>query len=98
MTEYAQIGHYAGYQLVGRTEVEPLPIDPDCKTSGRYWLFALYQYSRACHRLRRGIQSIRYGDPNRADDSRVYNNTVRRIRRLNESALSIFSRAICLGA
>ena len=23
--EYFQIGHYAGYDLVGRTEVEPLP-------------------------------------------------------------------------
>src|SRR6516165_7182960 len=42
VTEYFQIGHYAGYQLVGRTEVEPVPIDPDFKTSGRYWLFALY--------------------------------------------------------
>ncbi len=27
--EYFQIGHYAGYDLVGRTEVEPLPTDPD---------------------------------------------------------------------
>ncbi len=36
VTEYFQIGHYAGYQLVGRTEVEPLPVDPDFKKSGRY--------------------------------------------------------------
>ena len=28
---YGQLGHYAGYDLVGRTEVEPLPIDPDFK-------------------------------------------------------------------
>src|SRR5712672_979532 len=27
--EYFQIGHYAGYDLVGRTEVDPLPTDPD---------------------------------------------------------------------
>ena len=27
--EYFQIGHYAGYDLVGRTEVEPIPTDPD---------------------------------------------------------------------
>src|SRR5580658_10216000 len=26
---YYQIGHYAGYDQVGRTEVEPLPTDPD---------------------------------------------------------------------
>ena len=29
---YGQLGHYAGYDLVGRTEVEPLPTDPDFKT------------------------------------------------------------------
>src|SRR5712672_4717867 len=40
--EYFQIGHYAGYDLVGRTEVEPLPTDPDFKTTGRYWLFGLF--------------------------------------------------------
>ena len=40
--EYFQIGHYAGYQLTGRTEVEPLPVDPDFKKTGRYWIFGLY--------------------------------------------------------
>src|ERR1700691_3773521 len=40
--EYFQIGHYAGYDLVGRTEVEPIPTDPDFKATGRYWLFGLY--------------------------------------------------------
>ena len=37
-----EVGHYAGYNLVGRTEVEPLPVDPDFKKTGRFWLFALY--------------------------------------------------------
>jgi hypothetical protein len=32
--QYIQIGHYAGYSLVGRTEVNPLPVDPDFKISG----------------------------------------------------------------
>jgi uncharacterized protein DUF1329 len=40
--EYFQIGHYAGYDLVGRTEVEPIPIDPDFKKTNRLWMFALY--------------------------------------------------------
>src|SRR5580704_14663374 len=40
--EYFQIGHYAGYDLVGRIEVEPLPTDPDFKTTGRYWVFGLH--------------------------------------------------------
>ena len=41
--EYFQIGHYAGYDLVGRTEeLEPIPTDPDFKATNRLWLFALY--------------------------------------------------------
>ena len=36
-----EIGHYAGYNLFGRTEVEPLPVDPDFKQSNRLWGFAL---------------------------------------------------------
>ena len=42
MIDDIEIGHYAGYNIVGRTEVEPLPVDPDFKESGRLWLFALY--------------------------------------------------------
>src|SRR3984885_4902077 len=38
---YYQTGHYAGYDLVGRTEVEPLPVDPDYKNTNRLWLFLL---------------------------------------------------------
>ena len=91
VTEYFQIGHYAGYQLVGRTEVEPLPIDPDFKVSGRYWLFALYPVLAPAVDRGVGFNRFRYADPNRGDDSWVYINTARRIRRLNESALSISS-------
>jgi len=40
--EYFEIGHYAGYNLVGRTEVNPCAADPDFKSTGRYWLFGLY--------------------------------------------------------
>ena len=46
MIDDIEIGHYAGYNLVGRTEVEPMPVDPDFKQSGRMWLFALVP--RAC--------------------------------------------------
>ena len=40
--QYYQIGHYAGYDLVGRVEVEPMPVDPDFKKTNRLWLFGLY--------------------------------------------------------
>src|ERR1700674_2331357 len=39
---YIQAGHYAGSDLVGRTEVDPMPTDPDFKTSGRLWLLGLF--------------------------------------------------------
>ena len=43
-----EIGHYAGYNLFGRTEVnEPLPVDPDFKQSNRLWVFALYSRAGA---------------------------------------------------
>ena len=33
---YGQLGHYAGYNLVGRTEVDPIPIDTDFKRPTGY--------------------------------------------------------------
>jgi len=89
--DYFQIGHYAGYNLVGRVEVEPIPVDPDFKTSGRYWLFALYP-TLAPQQLRgAGLIRYRYADPNRGDDSWTWEPGSRRLRRLNEASLSISS-------
>ena len=61
--EYFQIGHYAGYDLVGRTEVEPLPTDPDFKTTGRYWLFGLYPILAPQEIRGTGFIRWRYADP-----------------------------------
>jgi len=91
VTEYFQIGHYAGYQLVGRTEVEPMPIDPDFKVSNRYWLFALYPVLAPASYRGVGFNRYRYADPNRPDDSWVYSKETRRVRRINEATLSISS-------
>ncbi|HVA80631.1 MAG TPA: DUF1329 domain-containing protein [Candidatus Binataceae bacterium] len=83
------IGHYAGYNLVGRTEVEPLPIDPDFKVSGAYYLFGLYPVIAPSAYRGAGIVRYRYADPKRGDDAWSYNRNTRRVRRLNESTLSI---------
>src|SRR5579863_825952 len=66
--DYYQIGHYAGYDEVGRTEVEPLPIDPDFKVTGRYWMFALYPILAPENLRGAGFIRDRYADPNRGDD------------------------------
>ena len=83
-----QVGHYAGYNLVGRTEVEPLPVDPDFKVSNRLWLFALYPVLAPQEARGAGIIRYRYASPERGDDSWDWNPGTRRIRRLDEAILS----------
>jgi hypothetical protein len=91
--QYYQIGHYSGYNIVGRTEVEPMPIDPDFKASGRYWLFALYPVLSPAAERGDGFVRYRYADPNKADDSWSYGGASRRVRRLNESIMSTATSA-----
>jgi hypothetical protein len=86
--EYFQIGHYAGYDLVGRTEVEPLPIDPDFKTTGRYWVFGLYPLLAPQEIRGSGFIRWRYADPTRGDDIWDVAGGTRRVRRLGESIMS----------
>jgi Protein of unknown function (DUF1329) len=86
--EYFQIGHYAGYDLVGRTEVEPMPIDPDFKKTGRYWLFALYPVLAPEEIKGAGFIRYRYADPHKADDIWEYTPSAQRVRRLNEGIMS----------
>ncbi|HLX38613.1 MAG TPA: DUF1329 domain-containing protein [Candidatus Binataceae bacterium] len=83
-----EVGHYAGYNLVGRTEVEPLPADPDFNISGRLWLFALYPVLAPEDQRGVGIIRYRYADPNRGDDSWTWQAGARRVRRLDEAILS----------
>jgi hypothetical protein len=80
-----QVGHYAGYDLIGRTEVEPVPIDPDYQKTNRLWLFGLYPVLAPEEARGQGIIRFRYADPNRGDDSWSWTPGTRRVRRLNES-------------
>jgi hypothetical protein len=86
--EYFQIGHYAGYDLVGRTEVEPLPTDPDFKNTGRYWVFGLYPVLAPQEIRGTGFIRWRYADPRRGDDIWSLGAGSRRVRRINESIMS----------
>jgi hypothetical protein len=86
--EYFEIGHYAGYNLVGRTEVDPMPADPDFKTTGRYWLFGLYPILAPQEIRGAGLIRWRYSDPKRGDDIWSLAAGSRRLRRLNESIMS----------
>ena len=86
--EYFEIGHYAGYNLVGRTEVNPMPADPGFKSTGRYWLFGLYPILAPQEIRGAGLIRWRYADPKRGDDIWSLASGSRRLRRLNESIMS----------
>src|SRR5260370_32450495 len=85
---YYQTGHYAGYDLVGRTEVEPIPVDPDFKRTNRLWLFLLGPALAPQDTRGTSLLRYRYADPRKADDSWVWNTGSRRLRRLSESIRS----------
>ncbi len=86
--EYFQIGHYAGYDLIGRTEVDPIPVDPDFKKTGRFWLFALYPILAPQEIRGTGFIRWRYAAANRPDDIWSLDAGSRRVRRQNESIMS----------
>ena len=85
---YYSVGHYAGYMEVGRTEVQPMPVDPDFLKSGRYAMTGLYPQLAPQDGHGSGFLRYRYADPNRADDAWSYNPQSRRMRRLNDSLMS----------
>ena len=71
--QYYQIGHYAGYDLVGRVEVEPMPVDPDFKKTNRLWLFGLYPVLSPQAERGEGFIRFRYEQPDRGDDDWSWN-------------------------
>ena len=82
-----EVGHYAGYNEVGRTEVNPMPIDPDFKKTGRYFLGLLYPVLAPQDARGTGLIKFRYADPNIEDASWTWTPGARRVRRLNYAIL-----------
>jgi Protein of unknown function (DUF1329) len=85
---YFEIGHYAGYNLVGRTEVEPLPFDRDFLTTNRLWVFGMYPILAPNEIRGSGFIRWRYADSSRGDDTWALKSGGRRVRRIDESILS----------
>ncbi len=86
--DFTLVGHYMIYNLVGRTEVEPLPMDPDYKLSNRMSLMALHPVLAPAESRGAGLIRYRYQDPNRGDDSWTWIPQSRRVRRLSEIMMS----------
>jgi Protein of unknown function (DUF1329) len=85
--DYYEMGHLASYNLVGRTEVNPMPTDPDFRTSGRLLLMAFYPMLAPQTERGRGFVRDRYADPAKGDDTWSWFPGTRRIRRFSEAIL-----------
>jgi hypothetical protein len=88
MLEFSTSGHFAGYYDLGRTEVQPMPVDPDFKTSGIWFRFAAYPALAPADARGAGMIRFRYWDANRDDNVWAYVPTQRRLRRVSEALMS----------
>ena len=85
--DYQLIGHYGAYNEVGRTEVEPMPIDPEYKESNIMFRARAFPWLSPQNMRGAGFLRYRYGNPDKADDSWSYAPGTRRLRRVSESIL-----------
>src|SRR2546427_11662165 len=92
------IGHASGYNAIGRTEVEPMPADPDFKSSGVWSRKAAYPFMSPEDIRGFGLVRYRYWEPDHGDDSWVYISSSRRVRRLREGILNSSAGLMTWGA
>src|SRR5882762_9874572 len=88
LMKMTQLGHFAGYYGIGRTEVDPMPADPDFQKTGIWARWAAYPTLEPAEDRGSGGIRYRYWDANRADDAWAYIIGSRRVRRVNEVILS----------
>ena len=67
-----------GYYEIGRTEVEPLPADPDFKKTGIWWRAGAYPVISPAEGRGSGGIRYRYWDPDRGDDAWAFLNNAAR--------------------
>lgn len=85
---YFSVGHFAFYNNIGRTEVPPVPTDPDSAASGIRYRFGFYPFLDPAGLHGYGLIRYRHIDPRVEDNSWVYNPQTRRLRRQSASSLS----------
>ena len=86
--EHFTIGNVGFYNNTGRTEVNPIPTDPEAKNSGIRYRFGAYPFLEPAEM--RGFGFIRYRslDPKIEDNSWMMNPRTRHARRTSASELS----------
>jgi hypothetical protein len=88
LLQMTELGHLAGYEDLGRTEVEPMPVDPDFKITGIWARAGAYPTLAPGEDRGSGAILYRYWDGNRGDDTWAYLSAERRVRRVSEVILS----------
>jgi hypothetical protein len=88
LLKQTELGHVAVYDEIGRTEVEPMPADPDFKITGIWSRVGAFPVLSPAEDRGSGGIRYRYWDANRADDAWVFIAGSRRIRRINEVIMS----------
>lgn len=88
LLKMTETGHLAGYFDIGRTEVDPMPADPDFKATGIWWRAAAYPTLAPADDRGSGGIRYRYWDADHGDDAWAFLAGTRRVRRVNEVILS----------
>src|SRR5579863_3957273 len=88
LLQQTELGHLGLYSEIGRTEVEPMPADPDFKVTDVWIRSAAYPVLAPAEDRGSGGIRYRYWNSNHADDAWAFLAGSRRIRRVNEVILS----------
>ena len=86
--EHFTFGHLGGYNSIGRTEVAPMPMDPDLMKTGIASRFGAFPILEPAEMRGGGIVSERYAIPGFDDVVWEYSSQTRRLRRLPIAELS----------
>ena len=86
--EHFEVGHFAFYNNVGRTEVAPVPTDPEATGPGIRYRFGAFPFLEPAEIRGYGMVRLRNIDPTVDDNAWYYNPMTRGTRRVRAGELS----------
>ena len=86
--EHFTIGHFAFYNNMGRTEVQPIPTDPEANGAGIRYRFGAFPFLEPAEIYGFGLIRQRNKDPNVDDNAWFYDPGYRAPRRVRAEELS----------
>ncbi len=86
--EHFMIAHFAFYNNIGRTEVPPIPTDPEGQGPGIRYKFGSFPFLEPSEIRGFGLVRYRYVDPDKDDNAWFYIPSNRRVREVTADTLS----------